>query len=181
MLDLWVVWCDVTGTGCSGSSQQRASSSLKNIKVTTSRMAAALPWVSLAVTYDRSPEIEVLWTGFDFTSSGLITLKAYFLSSEHAPWVRSPEKFKTRSPVCIGGPDVSPLRAFTGQIYPAFAESFDMITDHINELKPEQRPVYEFISMDCKSPVDNRLKVCPLRFRYPLPTHSDIVVLRSVA
>lgn len=99
-------------------------------------------------------------TGFDFTSAGIITLKAYFLSFEHPPWVRSPETFKTPSPLCIGDLDLSPLRQLAGRMYPTFEDSFDMLVDHMNSLKPEERPIYEFTSMDCKSPEDNRLKVC---------------------
>lgn len=101
----------------------------------------------------------MLSIGFDFTHSGIITLKAYFLSFEHAPWVRSPETFKTKSPLCIGDTELSPLRDFAGQIHPSFAKPCDMIIDHMHSLETKERPVYEFASMDCKSPGSNRLKV----------------------
>ncbi|EIM81858.1 aromatic prenyltransferase [Stereum hirsutum FP-91666 SS1] len=97
--------------------------------------------------------------GFDFTHSGIITLKAYFLSFEHPPWVGSPETFKTKSPLCIGDTELSPLRDFAGQIHPSFAKSCDMIIDHMHSLETKERPVYEFASMDCKSPGSNRLKL----------------------
>nr|APH07540.1 BypA [Agaricomycetes sp.] len=97
--------------------------------------------------------------GLDFSSSGFVTLKAYVLSFEHAPWVRSVEKFKSPSPVCMTGLNLSPLRTLAGNIYPTFAESFDVLMGYINSLEPEQRHVYHFTSIDCKSPKDNRLKI----------------------
>lgn len=109
---------------------------------------------------DDHPRLSrVYLTGFDFNSSGTITLKAYVLSFKHAPWVRSPETFKNPSPLSMSDTNLAPLRTLAGNIDPIFSRSFDMFMDHVNSLKPEERPVYEFTSMDCKSPEDNRLKV----------------------
>nr|APH07541.1 BypB [Agaricomycetes sp.] len=97
--------------------------------------------------------------GFDFTTSGIITLKAYFVSFEHPYWIQSPETFKSLSPICMGAPDLSPLGTLAAQLNPVFAGSFKSFMDHVNSLNDGQRPVYEFTSMDCKSPGANRLKL----------------------
>jgi len=99
-------------------------------------------------TGDEAPLGSRFFVGFDFHSSGIITLKAYYVTAFCPP--------TNQMQVVDGG---KPLDQLVGQLHPTLSQPFEAVKSYIQGIEAPRRPYAGIAAMDCVEPDVNRLKI----------------------
>ncbi|KAG6815298.1 hypothetical protein H0H93_010303 [Arthromyces matolae] len=111
-----------------------------------------LDWSVIADEFLYSKEDQRrFFVGFDFSRTGEITLKTYYI-----PLAR-PSNPSSKSH--LWDVDYTPLRSLITTLDASLMDSLDMITSFSEEVDPQYKPRLQILSMDCVPNEVNRLKM----------------------
>ena len=94
----------------------------------------------------------------DFSPSGIIVLKAYYVAFRAPPWDPVSPPLNTQSPVFLGDTDLSPFRNLAEGLDSSLVKPFDLLMEYTHSIHKELRPAFEIVATDCLTPFKNRLK-----------------------
>ncbi|KAJ7153587.1 tryptophan dimethylallyltransferase-domain-containing protein [Mycena crocata] len=98
---------------------------------------------------DEAPKKSRFFVGFDFHPSGIITLKAYYVTAFCEP--------ANQMQVAVDAG--RPLGELVTQLHPTLGEPFQPLSTYIEGIEPARRPYAGIAAMDCVQPDVNRLKI----------------------
>ena len=99
-----------------------------------------------------------LHTGFDFSSTGLITLKAYYIPAPKVPPGTKDNNSRQR-PIHLWDTDWDRLRILMPQLHPSLVAPLDRLISFIDDLDGPYKPRIQIFAVDCVASSVNRLKV----------------------
>ena len=99
-----------------------------------------------------------LHTGFDFSSTGLITLKAYYIPAPKEPLGTKNINSRQR-PIHLWDTDWDRLRILMPQLHPSLVAPLDRLISFIDDLDGPYKPRIQIFAVDCVASSVNRLKV----------------------
>ncbi|KAF8146893.1 tryptophan dimethylallyltransferase-domain-containing protein [Mycena galopus ATCC 62051] len=92
------------------------------------------------------------FVGFDFHPSGIITLKAYYVTAFSPP--------TNQMQVTVEAPNAGkPLDQLVAQLHPTLSQPFEAVRSYIQGIEAPSRPYAGIAAMDCVEPDVNRLKI----------------------
>ncbi|PFH47890.1 hypothetical protein AMATHDRAFT_76985 [Amanita thiersii Skay4041] len=98
------------------------------------------------------------FVGFDFTSAGIIKLKAYYIPAPK-PTLGIRNSNARQESVHLWDPDWTRLRNLVMQLHPSLIKPLDKLISFIDGLDDLYKPRIEIFSVDCVGSNVNRLKI----------------------
>ncbi|KAF8999437.1 aromatic prenyltransferase [Cyathus striatus] len=103
------------------------------------------------------PEGTRFFVGFDFSSCGTLTLKAYYIPAP-CPTTLSLSNERTR-PIHLWDTELDPLRKLLGQLDSRLMKPLELLLSYFEGLDEENRPRIQIFALDCVRGNANRLKI----------------------
>ncbi len=95
-------------------------------------------------------------SGFDFKSSGTLTLKVYYNTAFCPP---SGQLRITSQEPNVDAPDFKSLGKLLPHLHPTLIKPFETLRSYFDNLEESRRPLVGMLALDCIEPDTNRLKV----------------------
>lgn len=99
-----------------------------------------------------------LYSGFDFSSTGFITLKAYYIPAPKSPLGTKNINSRQR-PIHLWDTDWARLRILMPQLHPSLVAPLDRLISFVDDLDGPYKPRIQIFAVDCVASSVNRLKV----------------------
>ncbi|KAF9039482.1 aromatic prenyltransferase [Hymenopellis radicata] len=105
---------------------------------------------------DEIPTGSRFFVGFDFNSSGTLTLKVYYNTAFYPP---SGQLRITSTEPNVDAPDFKSLDKLLPHLHPTLIKPFETLRSYFDNLEESRRPLVGMLALDCVQPDTNRLKI----------------------